>query len=168
MVSGVNIGDYTPVSPGIAENDAPHWDDPSDRTADTSVMRSAVLVLLLTLPATAQERYVERAGTKRLIPKVMNPERAGTDKTARRTEPGIGPRNAIGYVNDATFGMDYSLCGRLCRLFPGLYPDGRKPTSFSQKYQTDPPFPVKDLVALQPFRRAVKEAKAERHEEKEK
>lgn len=129
-------------------------------------MRSAVLILILALPATAQERFAERAGTKRLIPKVMSPERAGTDKVARHADPSVVSKNAIGYVNNATFGMDYNLCGRLCRIFPGIYPEGRKPVSFSDKYQTDPPFVVKDVIALQPFRRAVKEAKAERHGEK--
>jgi hypothetical protein len=64
-------------------------------------------------------------------------------------------------VNGATFGTDFVGFGRRPgRLFPGLWPESRGGSSFTNKYATDGPIHVPDPIATKPFRKAVIEAKA--------
>ena len=124
-------------------------------------MRSLLLLMLFASVAAAQDRFVERTFTP-IIPYEHTAENAGIDRTPKHTQPSVTKSNALGYVNDTTFGMDYALFGRWpSRVFPGLWPEGRKSASFANQYATDGRFHVPDILAAQPFRRAVKEAKAE-------
>ena len=96
------------------------------------------------------------------IPKEHTAEAAGTDKCPEHMAPSVTKRNVLGYTNCTTFGMDYlTFACKPGRVFPGVWP--RKCVSFSDKYATDGPH-VKDIIALAPFRRAVKEAKLEKLE----
>lgn len=125
-------------------------------------MRGLVILLLVTPPALADdERFVERAKLPH-ITKEHTAERAGTDAAARRVQPSVPKHTVLGYVNGTTFGSDYvGLWKKPGRVFPGFWPSRAK--SFSDKYATDGPIHVPDPIAAQPWRKAVKEAKEERH-----
>jgi hypothetical protein len=120
---------------------------------------SVVIIVMLSSALGAQERRAERASPS---PREHTAARAGIDQPAAHGTTSVTPRNVLGSVNGTTFGMDNSLFGRRPgRLFPGLWPQGHAPTSHSQRYATDGPIHVPDILALKPFRRAVAGAKAD-------
>jgi hypothetical protein len=123
-------------------------------------MRACLLLLVLAPFAAAQDRYAERTGTHH-IPKEHTAERAGIDRPVNHVQPSITSHTTLGYVNGATFGSDYvGLVRWPSRVFPGLWPS--RPKSFSDKYATDSHVHIPDVIAAQPIRRAVKDAKEER------
>jgi len=128
-------------------------------------MRGVILVLIAATSAAAEDKLqklAERAPPPH-IPKEHTATSSGIDRPVNHALPGVTRRNVLGYVNETTFGMDYTLFGRRPWLVsPGLWPSGRKPASYAKQYATEPRFHIPDVFALQPFRRAVKEAKAEK------
>lgn len=130
-------------------------------------MLRVMLLLILAVPALAvdDERYVERAALPK-IPKLHTPERAGIDNPAPHKQLTNTNHTVLGYVNGMTFGTDYvGILKKPGRVFPGLWP--RKEKSFSNKYATDGPIHVPDLIALQPIRRAIKDAREKKAESRE-
>ena len=125
-----------------------------------------------------ENRYAERAPLPKR-PGDHTPERAGTvDVVSARAKPTLTSHYTTGYVGggglarsnprstgcvtDGTFGWDYTLFSRRPgRIFLGFL--GNKPhqPTFQPKYNTDGP-EVEDVVAKQPFKKAVKEAIAEK------
>lgn len=122
--------------------------------------RLASIVLLAAVPVYAADPFPARTGPD-LIPREHTHERAGTSGSpAKYAQPGVGRFDGFGIVNNATFGSDFVGLGRRPgRLFPGLWPDGRKPKSFSKNYATDGPIHVPDPIATKPVRKAVIESK---------
>jgi hypothetical protein len=136
----------------------------ADSNGEDAMRRFSTLMLFAVIagPTVADDppeckRFVERAGA------VCYPhtrERSGIDNCIKRAEPSVTHRNLLGYVNCATFGMDNSLFGRRPgRVFPGLWPEGRTPTSFSARYATEGTVKVPDVVAAQPVRKAIIESR---------
>ncbi|CAN5584773.1 hypothetical protein BH11PLA2_BH11PLA2_34980 [soil metagenome] len=123
-----------------------------------------ILVIIVTLfggfaMAEDKDKFAQRAGPV-IVPLPHTAERAGTDRPVKNMSPSVTSRNALGYVNNMTFGMDNSLFGRFPgRLFPGLWPDGHKQTSYSHRYATEGEIHVPDVLALKPIKKAVNEAK---------
>lgn len=128
-------------------------------------MRGILLLLVATIPAAAaDERHAERLGDHK-HPYRHTAEASGTDKCPRHAKPSVTSKNIFGYVNGSTFGMDYLGCGHFPqRVFPGFISCRLRSNSHSDKYATDSRFPIKDLIAAAPFRKAIKAAKAEKHE----
>ena len=121
-----------------------------------------LIVALSAIPATAEEPFPARTPPDR-IPREHTHERAGTVGTTKYAQPSIGRFDGFGYVNGATFGSDFVGFGwRPGRLFPGLWPDGRKQKSYSDHYATDGKIHVPDPIATKPVRKAVIEAKSEK------
>ncbi len=128
-----------------------------------------VILLLITagVAGADEQRFAERTPPPH-IPKQHNAETSGLFLRVRRLLPSVTPHNVLGYTDQTTFGMDYTLFSRRpWTVTPGLWPTGRKVTSFASLYASEPRH-VLDVFALQPFRRAVKEAKAEKAEKAEK
>lgn len=120
----------------------------------------AAIATLSASVAQAADPIPSRLGTNK-VPYLHTHERAGTASSARVTIPGMTRYDGLGYVNGATFGTDFTGFGwRPGRVFPGLWSDRTK--SFSNKYATDNHVHVPDVVALQPFRKAVRETRAEK------
>jgi hypothetical protein len=137
------------------------------------------IALLACGPAAADEpkRFVERTPYPR-IPDAHTHANAGTDCGLRKhARPGIEKHEMGGYVGgsglvrgegrgpcEGTFGWDYVGFGRRPgRIFLGFLYDQPRQTLFYPKYNADKP-KVKDVVAAAPIKRAVKEAKLEKHE----
>jgi len=138
-----------------------------------------VAVVACCVPAVAADpdRFVERTPLPKHPPD-HTPERAGLIcPVARYAVPGVSRYEAGGYVGggalfrgggrgpcDGTFGWDYVGFGwRPGRVFLGWLNDRPGQSALARKYATDGPR-VPDVIAAQPVRRAVKEAKAEKHE----
>lgn len=142
-------------------------------------MRTLVAAVLLsalggTASAEERERFAERT-TPFLIPARHTAEGTGT-AIGKHAVGGISRYESGGYVGggklvrgegrgvtDGVFGWDYTGFGRRPgRVFLGWLNDSPKQGTFLPKYNTDGPR-VTDVVALQPFKKAVREAKAEKH-----
>ena len=122
---------------------------------------TVLFIALTAIPAKAEDPFPARTGPD-LIPREHTHERAGTAGVAKFTQPSIGRFDSFGMVNGATFGSDFVGFGwRPGRLFPGLWPEGRKSKSYSDKYATDGKIHLPDPIAAKPVRKAVIEAKSE-------
>ncbi len=139
---------------------------------------AAVLLSVLVGEAYAEERepFASRT-TPFLIPAVHTHERAGTvNPISKHAVAGKSSHESGGYVGggklvhgegrsvqDGTFGWDYTGFGRRPgRYFLGWFNDSPKQPAFLPKYSAEGPR-VNDVVALMPFKKAVREAKAEKH-----
>jgi hypothetical protein len=147
-----------------------------------------IYLLVVTACATSAEpliaedkkRFVERLPYP-FIPDQHSHQSAGTCVSVHKWAiPGIGKHEAGGYVGgsglirgtapgtvaghfDGTFGWDYVGFGkRPGRVFLGFLYDRPHQTLFYPKYYADRK--IKDVIAAQPFKRAVREAKIEKHE----
>ncbi|QEL16955.1 hypothetical protein [Limnoglobus roseus] len=143
-------------------------------------MRTIAAMFLVALGGSAfaeeKEPFPART-TPFLIPAVHTHEALGTAKPLGRfATAGIERNESGGYiggsklvrgegrgVQDGTFGWDYTGFGRRPgRFFLGWYNDSPKQSAFLPKYNSEGPR-VTDVVALQPYKKAVREAKAEKH-----
>lgn len=148
------------------------------------------IVFLAVGPAAAQdgERFVERTFPRRPIAHTQ--EQSGySSSVARWAIPGVSPHEAGGYVGgarvshnsalakyttttgpltDGTFGWDYiGPHQRTGRLFLRESADPSRGREFNRLYRTDYPVKVPDVIAAQPFNKAVREAKREHRGEPE-
>ncbi|MGL4421065.1 MAG: hypothetical protein ACRCZF_10405 [Gemmataceae bacterium] len=128
------------------------------------------------------KRYAERTPTVK-HPPAHTAERAGTVLPFHaHATPTLTSAYSTGYVGggklihgspratapvaDGTFGWDYTGFGRRPgRIFLGFGGDRPRSSDFQKKYTTDT-FKLPDPVAAQPFKKAVKEAREERAEER--
>lgn len=146
-------------------------------------MRTLALVALLsavggTCSAEEKEPFPART-TAWLIPAQHNHERTHTvNPVGNHAVPSKSQYESGGYigggklvhgegrgVTDGTFGWDYTGFGRRPgRIFLGWFNDGptKHQGTFLPKYNSDGPR-VTDVVALQPWKKAIREAKAEKH-----
>lgn len=122
------------------------------------------------------EKFASRT-TAFITPSPHTHERAGTSKTISRwAVAGISSHETGGYigggklihgegrgVQDGTFGFDYTFFGRRPgRIFLGWHNDSTKhQTPILPRYAAEGPR-VTDVFALQPFKKAVREAKHEK------
>jgi hypothetical protein len=125
-------------------------------------MRCTIVILAIAaVNVRGDDEFAQRASPDH-VPRQHTAERAGIIPPASHAASSVTPRNIVGYVNGTTFGMDNSLLGRRPgRLFDGLWPQGRKPTSWTSRYRSEGDIHVTDILALKPFRKAVIEAKDE-------
>jgi len=142
-------------------------------------MRVAILTLLLTSPAIAQDRFVERTPLPRNAPQ-HTMERAGNPRAvAWWAVPSVTRRDAVGYIGgashrgnslsatgpysapgptqDGTAGSDFAgFRLRMGRVFLAPSADPSQGNNIARAYRTDGPH-VPDIFALRPLRKAVLE-----------
>ena len=151
---------------------------------------TGIAVFLMAGPAFAQdgERFVERTPPRKPIAHTQ--EQSGySGSIAKWAIPGVSPHEAGGYVGgarvshnnalakntmvagpvaDGTFGWDYAgWKQRTGRIFLRESADPSRGREFNRLYRTDYPFKVPDVIAAQPFNKAVREAKREHQGEPE-
>jgi hypothetical protein len=134
----------------------------------------------LSLISVAEEKEPFAARTTPfIIPAVHNHLRTGTDRIPQYAGPSKTSMETGGYigggklvrgegrgVTDGVFGWDYVGVGRRPgRIFLNWFNDDPKQTAFLPKYNTEGPR-VTDVFALQPFKKAVREARVEHKEKK--
>ncbi len=138
-----------------------------------------VAAFIVNSTATAEEKppFASRTTQFLTTPQHTHEAKGGSDRISRYAIPSVESHEAGGYIgggrvfrgsaggpNEGTFGYDYVGFGRRPgRIFLGFFGESAKQQGLLPKYNADGPR-VKDLVAAQPFRRAVKEAKAENAE----
>jgi hypothetical protein len=134
------------------------------------------VVSLVVAPAWAEEKEPFPARTTQMTHNMQHThERAGTVKQfSKFAIGGIGSHEAGGYIGggklvhgegkgplDGTFGWDYVGLGRRPgRIFLGWFHDSPKQGEFLPRYNTEGPR-VKDFVAAQPYKKAIREARTE-------
>jgi hypothetical protein len=136
------------------------------------------VLLGTSVKAEEKEPFAARTTTF-IIPAVHNHTRTGTDRIPQYAAPGKSSSETGGYigggkliagegrgVTDGVFGWDYVGLGRRPgRVFLNWFNDSPKQSAFLPKYNTEGPR-VTDIVALQPFKKAVREARTEHQEKK--
>lgn len=141
-------------------------------------LAAILFVAALDSAALAEEKEPFAARTTTfIVPSPHTHERAGTVKPySRLAAPGKSPHESGGYigggklvrgegrgVTDGVFGWDYTFFNRRPgRIFLGWYNDStRNQSPILPRYASEGPR-VTDVFALQPFKKAVREAKHER------